>query len=96
MSRAPGGWTATIRIRRPDPTSAERLERSLAPEAGREVPRSRARLRRWSDREIVLEVETEDAGALRAAINAYLGWIRLAIESESVARAPRGGPGPPA
>jgi len=78
-------WTATIVVRRPDRGSAERIERALAPEAAREVPRSHARLRRPSEREIVLDVEANDTGALRAAINAYLGWVRLALEAEAVA-----------
>jgi tRNA threonylcarbamoyladenosine modification (KEOPS) complex Pcc1 subunit len=79
-------WTAIITVHRPDGPSAQRIERALAPEAAREVPRSRARMRRPSEREIVLEVEADDTGALRAAINAYLGWVRLALEAEDVAR----------
>ena len=43
---ASDGWTATIRARRTSPQAAERLERSLGPEAAREVPRTRARIGR--------------------------------------------------
>jgi tRNA threonylcarbamoyladenosine modification (KEOPS) complex Pcc1 subunit len=31
-------------------------------------------------------VEANDTGALRAAVNAYLGWVRLALDAEEVAR----------
>jgi len=80
------GWTATLTIRRPDAASADRIGRALAPEAAREVPRSRARMSHPEPRTLRLEVEADDTGALRAAINAYLGWIRLALEAEGVAR----------
>ena len=85
MTTAASSWTALIRVRRADPTSAAHLERALRPEAAREVPRSRATLSRTDARTVSLEVEAEDAGALRAALNAYLGWIRLALETERVA-----------
>jgi tRNA threonylcarbamoyladenosine modification (KEOPS) complex Pcc1 subunit len=86
VSPSETAWIATITVRRPDPVSAKRIERALAPEAAREVPRSHARLRRPSEREIVLDVEANDTGALRAAVNAYLGWVRLALDAEEVAR----------
>ena len=94
MTPSASGWNATITVRRPDPRSAERIERALAPEAAREVPRSRARMIRASERVVVLEVEADDTGALRAALNAYLGWIRLALEAEDVAQESSRPPGP--
>ena len=94
MSRAPTAWSATITVRRPDARSAGRIERALGPEVAREVPRSHARMRRASETEVALEIEAGDTGALRAAINAYLGWVRLALDAETVAeesrRTPRG------
>ena len=85
MTPDPSAWTASIRVHRPTPASAGHLERALRPEASREVPRSRARLTRPDDLTVHLEVEAEDCGALRAAINAYLGWVRLALDAERVA-----------
>ncbi|MCI4358425.1 MAG: hypothetical protein L3J95_03015 [Thermoplasmata archaeon] len=93
MTAAPSTWKATIRVQRVDPNSADHLERALRPEAAREVPRSRATLSRPDDRTVALDVEAEDAGALRAALNAYLGWVRLALETERVAGGARGGAG---
>ena len=86
MTAGTGGWTARITVRRPDAGSAERIERALAPEASREVPRSHARMSRPSEREIALDVDADDTGALRAALNAYLGWVRLAFEAEEIAQ----------
>jgi tRNA threonylcarbamoyladenosine modification (KEOPS) complex Pcc1 subunit len=85
VTTEPSPWTAQIRVHRPDRESATHLERTLLPEAAREVPRSRATLSRPDDRTVLLEVEAQDTGALRAALNAYLGWVRLALETEGVA-----------
>lgn len=83
---SPSAWKARIVVRRPDGASSVHLERALRPEAAREVPRSHATLVRLDDRTILLEVEASDTGALRAAVNAFLGWVRLALAAESVAR----------
>jgi tRNA threonylcarbamoyladenosine modification (KEOPS) complex Pcc1 subunit len=80
-----GPWAATIRVRRPDRSAADHLARALLPEASREVPRSRAALSRPDDDLVTLEVTADDTGALRAAMNAYLGWVRLALDAEVVA-----------
>jgi tRNA threonylcarbamoyladenosine modification (KEOPS) complex Pcc1 subunit len=88
-------WNAELWIRRPDPASASRLERALRPEASREVPRSSATIDRPDPRSVRLEVVAADTGALRAAVNAYLGWVRLALEAERIAaRSPGARPGP--
>jgi tRNA threonylcarbamoyladenosine modification (KEOPS) complex Pcc1 subunit len=96
VTAGPPAWTARVTIARPDAASAERIARALAPEASREVPRSRATLSRPSARAIRLDVEANDTGALRAAINAYLGWVRLALAAEEVAEASRTHAAPPA
>lgn len=83
-----------IRIHRASARSGDLLERALGPEATREVPRSRATLARPDPRTIALEVFADDTGALRAALNAYLGWIRLALEAEGVAGRASGGRAP--
>ena len=78
-------WTATISIERADPGVIDRLARTLGPEAGREVPRARARLERVSPTRLELHITTKDTGALRAALNTFLGWVDLAAATERVA-----------
>lgn len=85
-----GPWTASLRVRRTSEAAADRLFRSLSPEAGREVPRARSRLRRDSPVEVSLTIATRDTGALRAALNTYLGWIDLADATERVTTARSG------
>jgi len=67
---------ATLRVATPH-TNA--VWGALFPEAGREVPRSQVRVTR-GEGEIVLDVEASDLGALRAALNSYLRWIRISEE----------------
>jgi KEOPS complex subunit Pcc1 len=52
---------------------------ALFPEVGREIPRTRIKMIP-GDGEIVLDVEASDIGALRAALNSYLRWIRISEE----------------
>ncbi|MBI0583597.1 MAG: hypothetical protein ISF22_05150 [Methanomassiliicoccus sp.] len=52
---------------------------ALSPEIGREIPRTRVSLSP-REGEIVLDVEATDLGALRAALNSYLRWIRISEE----------------
>ena len=80
-----GEWTATITVVRDDAARMDRLERALVPEASREVPRARARMRRRDPRSLELAVTANDTGALRAALNTYLGWVALADATEAVA-----------
>ena len=78
MSRRRPAWTATVRVHVDRPGAARWLERALSPEAEREVPRARTLVRRDRDR-IELRIEASDAGAMRAAMNTYLGWIALGV-----------------
>lgn len=80
-------WSAVIAIERADPDVIDRLARTLGPEAGREVPRARARIERSSPTRLELHISTKDTGALRAALNTFLGWIDLAAATERVAAA---------
>jgi len=82
-------WSATISVEAADPELLDRLARTLAPEAGREVPRARAHLDRAGPTRLVLHLTTKDTGALRAALNTFLGWIDLAAATERVAAAGR-------
>ncbi|MGI0129920.1 MAG: KEOPS complex subunit Pcc1 [Thermoplasmata archaeon] len=72
-------WTATVRVRTGDPRLSEMLERSLRPEAEREVRRAHAELRRSSEDSLELAIDAHDLGALRAALNTYLGWVALSL-----------------
>lgn len=58
---------------------AKAVLEALRPEVGREIPRTRVRIVP-GDREIVLDIEAADLGALRAALNSYLRWIRISEE----------------
>jgi tRNA threonylcarbamoyladenosine modification (KEOPS) complex Pcc1 subunit len=79
MNVPPDGWTGTVTVRVRDPRLAERLERALWPESAREVPRARARLDRAPDDTLTLSVDARDTGAMRAALNTYLGWVHLSL-----------------
>jgi tRNA threonylcarbamoyladenosine modification (KEOPS) complex Pcc1 subunit len=72
------GWEGTLEILCPSGSVASRLYRVLAPEASREVPRARAELLPPSDRTLTLRLFARDTGAVRAAVQTYLGWVHLA------------------
>ncbi len=70
---------AVLTFRGPE---ADIVRRSLSPEAGREIPRSRVTVRGDGDAtEIVLEAD--DTAALRAALNSYLRWAQVAFDVQS-------------
>jgi tRNA threonylcarbamoyladenosine modification (KEOPS) complex Pcc1 subunit len=81
MTDSDAPWTATVSVRVPSESLAGMLERSLRPEAEREVPRARTVLRRSLPTTVELSVEARDSGAMRAALNTHLGWIQLALAS---------------
>lgn len=76
---------ATLRFDFDMPAQADAVEAALRPELGADVPGSRTALRR-DGLALVLDVEAEDAGALRAALNSYLRWVQLALDVHAVAR----------
>ncbi len=78
MSRAASRWTATVRLRTGRAEVARWLAQALAPEAAREVPRARTTVRR-TGADVELQVSASDAGAMRAALNTYLGWVALSL-----------------
>ena len=84
----PAVWTGTITVRRRSAGDAERLVRTLLPEAAREVPRARATVRRAAPEVVQLDIEARDTGALRAALQTYLGWVQLADATELAAADP--------
>jgi KEOPS complex subunit Pcc1 len=65
---------ATITFAGPE---ARLVYESLRPEAGRDVPKARIRLRPERGR-VALTIEADDTGALRAAVNSYLRWADVA------------------
>lgn len=60
------------------------VEQALLPELGRDVPGSRASLRRDGAR-LLLAIQAGDRGDLRAAVNSYLRWIDLALRVREAA-----------
>jgi len=48
----------------------------LSPEIGRELPRTDTNITRDNDT-VIISVEAKDVSAMRAAMNSYLGWIRI-------------------
>jgi tRNA threonylcarbamoyladenosine modification (KEOPS) complex Pcc1 subunit len=85
-----GVWTATVALRPTEPGLVDVLERALRPESAREVPRARATLTRDGEASLVLTVEARDPGAMRAALNTYLGWVHLVASTvRASAAAPR-------
>jgi tRNA threonylcarbamoyladenosine modification (KEOPS) complex Pcc1 subunit len=91
VTTVPADWSATIHLKAGSAELESWVEQALRPEAAREVPRSTAEIRRESAGGLTIEIRARDAGAMRAALNTYLGWIHLAMASE---RAGRGLHGP--
>ena len=88
MTEPPAAWTASVRIRIDDPAVLDWLEQALRPEASREVPRAHAELRRGEGPSLELSITARDSGAMRAALNTYLGWIHLSLATAKAARPP--------
>ncbi len=70
MSRMP---KAILRFISPN---APVVSGSLAPEVGREIPRTRVSME-TAPGQVTLRVEATDVSALRAAINSYLRWMKI-------------------
>lgn len=83
----PAGARGAIAVTFDSPGEAEAVAASLAPEMGADVPGSVASLRR-DDATLTVDLEADDEGALRAAVNSYLRWMRAASEVHRVARGP--------
>jgi tRNA threonylcarbamoyladenosine modification (KEOPS) complex Pcc1 subunit len=87
-------WSATISVRCQDPRLVGWVEQSLRPEAAREVPRASAELRTASPDTVVITISAHDSGALRAALNTYLGWVDLSLATARAAVSGSGSRGP--
>ncbi len=62
-----------------DTPNAALMLASLLPEMGRELPRTRASARTEGG-SLVVDIEAHDSSSMRAALNSYLGWIRITEE----------------
>lgn len=49
---------------------------TLSPEIGRELPRTDTNIILENDT-VTIRVSAKDVSAMRAALNSYLGWIRI-------------------
>ena len=59
------------------------LEKSIAPEAATDMPRTKITVERVGD-ELIVDIEAEDASSLRATLNSYLRWLDLAIKTRDM------------
>ena len=85
MTPAEFAWTATVRVQVGNTTVVDWVERALGPEASREVPRAHAELVRDRPDSLELRIAARDSGAMRAALNTYLGWIHLSLATARTA-----------
>jgi KEOPS complex subunit Pcc1 len=75
-------FAAEIRITSDD---ASGIISALSPEAGRELPRTKAGVR-IEDGVGVIELTAADASAMRAALNSYLECIRITEDINKITR----------
>ena len=59
--------------------NADAVVKTLSPEIGRGLPRTDTNITRDGDT-VTIRVEAKDVSAMRAALNSYLGWIRITEE----------------
>jgi Uncharacterized protein conserved in archaea len=74
--------TATVRVISDD---AENIIRSLRPESGRDLPRTKTDLR-LERGEGIIEITASDVSAMRAALNSSLECIRISEEINKIIR----------
>ena len=79
-------WTASVRLHSLDPKVVDWLEQALRPEAEREVPRAHAEIHRGEAGSLEIAISARDSGAMRAALNTYLGWVALSLATARAAR----------
>lgn len=64
---------------------ADVVAKSLLPEMERKIPRTQVNLRE-DEHAICLEIQAEDVNALRAAVNSYLRWMKVSVDTFMEAR----------
>lgn len=58
---------------------------ALEPEVSRELPRAQAKV--WTEgKTLHLDIQAEDAISLRAAVNSYLRWVKVAADASTAAK----------
>ena len=85
MTAARPAWEATLTVRAPSRRTAGRWRSALGPESTREIPRATARVRAEGGGSVRVELVAPTPGALRAAVNTYLGWLDLISRASQVA-----------
>lgn len=65
---------------------AEVVAKSLLPETERKIPRTQVNLREDTDA-IYIEIRAKDISALRAAMNSYLRWMKVSVDTYLEAQA---------
>jgi len=74
---------ATIRLKFPSKKHTEILLKALTPEAAKPLTgRSKVSIRAGGN-VLTLRFQAKDSSALRAAVNSYLHWISLSIDTLS-------------
>ncbi len=59
-----------------------RIRSALSVESNREIPRTKVEIS--GEEYLEIRILAEDLHALRAALNSYMRWLKLAIEVEEV------------
>jgi tRNA threonylcarbamoyladenosine modification (KEOPS) complex Pcc1 subunit len=85
MNAASRTWEASITISTAREAEATWLASALGPEAAREVPRAAASIERAGPNRVTVSIAASDAGAMRAALNTYLGWVELSLATARTA-----------
>jgi tRNA threonylcarbamoyladenosine modification (KEOPS) complex Pcc1 subunit len=96
MTLRASGWSATVTVTTAGrPGLARWIARVLSPEAARELPRAEATVRTPRRGVLAITVHAADAGAMRAALNTYLGWVSLSLATADTAGTGRSEPPAP-
>lgn len=72
-------------VLRTDGPAAPAVAESLAPESGRELPRTRASVS-CADGVTAVSIEADDASAMRAALNSFLECVIVVQSVEHIAK----------
>ena len=67
-------FRATLTVSSP---YASHVAKAIGPEAGREIPRTRAEVGH-GEGSMTLVLDADDLSALRAALNSYIRWMSIA------------------
>ena len=74
--------SARLRVDSPDSGA---IASSLMPEAGRELPRTHVEVS-YSDGTVLVSIDAKDTTAMRAALNSYLGCIRITEDISKITK----------